>query len=153
VSDAPLKIKVAGKLPPGTELLSCTQGIDRIRALSAVHELDRSSLELEMDLFATYAMAHLGERFIYSQQFGFPELTIGLLFLCGPELRNEMMFVFRTRTETDSDVDHLMALMEPILEEMGVQYYRGVCGDPNAQIHTLGDLEIQTPLLLARARN
>ena len=73
MSDAPLKIQVTGKLPPGTELLSCTQGIDRIRAISAVHELDRSSLDLETDLFASYALAHMDERFLYSQQFGSPQ--------------------------------------------------------------------------------
>jgi hypothetical protein len=66
---APLKIKVSCNLPPGTELLSCAQGIDKIRALATTHELDRPSLELETALFATYAMAHLGERFIFSQQF------------------------------------------------------------------------------------
>jgi hypothetical protein len=153
VSADPLKIKIAGKLPPGTELLSCAQGIDRIRALAAVHELDPSNLELEVELFATYAMANLGQRFVYSQIFGSAGVTLGLLFICGPELRNEMMFVFRTETETNTQVDHHMALMEPLIEMMGIAYYRGICGDPNVSILVIDNFAIQAPLMLARAKN
>jgi hypothetical protein len=153
VSASPLRIKISRQLPSETEPLSCAQGIAKIRALSAVHQLDPSALELEMSLFATYAKAHLSERVLYSQQFGSAGSLIALLFLCGPELRNEMMFVFRTRTKTNADVDRHMAKMEPLIEEMGVQYYRGVCGDPSASVRVIDDFEIQAPLLLARAKN
>jgi hypothetical protein len=153
MSADPLKIKVSRNLPPETELLSCAQGIDKIQALAAVHEMDRSSLDLELALFATYAMAHQGERFLYCQQFGCLGVSIGLLFLCGPELRNQMMFVFRTQTETNAQVDCYMTEMEPLLKEMGVQYYRGVCGIPKARVRVIDDFEIQAPLLVARAQN
>jgi hypothetical protein len=153
MSAALLKIDVPGKLPLGTELLSTIQGIESIRALAAVHELDRSKLALEMDLFGSYASAHVGEKFLYSQIFGSPGEAIGLLFLCTPEVRNELAFAFRTRTETDADIDRHMAELEPTLEAMGVQYYRGICGDPKAQIRVISDFEIQEPLLLSQARN
>lgn len=64
-----------------------------------------------------------------------------------------MMFVFRTETETDTQVDRHMALMEPLIEMMGVEYYRDVCGDPIARVRVIDDSEIQTPFLLAKSRN
>ncbi len=150
---APLRIDVPCTLPAGTELLSCVQGSQKIRALADAHELDRSSLAFEIGLFGNYAAVHLGERFLYSQQFGSPKESIGLLFLCGPELRSELMLVFRTQAESDADIDAHMALLEPTLEEMGIQYFRAICGDPNAQIRVISDFEIQEPILLSQARN
>jgi hypothetical protein len=152
MSADPLKITVPGKLPTGTELLSTTQGIDKIRTLAAVHELG-AKLEFEMDLFTTYARAHMGKRFLYSQIFGSPGEAIGLLFICAPQLRNELAFVFRTQTKTDSDIDQNMEILERLVERMGIAYFHKVCGNPDLNIRVLSDFEIQEPLLLSQARN
>jgi hypothetical protein len=151
---SPLRIKIAGKLPLGTELIASAQGIDRIQALAAVNELDPLAIEVEIELFASYALAHLGDdAFVYSQIFATPGECIALLFLCGPKLRDEIMLVFRTRTVTDADIDHHMALMESIVEKTGIAHYRKLSGDPNASVHVITDFEIQAPYLLARAKN
>jgi hypothetical protein len=144
----PLKVMVAGNLPPRIKLINGVRGIDQIKVQAAIHELHSTSLALEVDLFAGYTAAQRGgKRFLYSQVFGCPGTSIGLLFLCTPELREDWMFIFGCKTETDAEIDQCMGLLETVLEQLGTQYCREACLDPKARIHVISDREFSAPLM------
>jgi hypothetical protein len=149
----PLEIKLAVNLPRGVVLISSALGVAKIKELSAFHGLE-AKLELELRLFAAFGLANLGNgAFIYSQLFGSTCECVGLVFLCGPAVRTEFMFVFGTKAETDAQVDQFMEELEPILETIGIAYYRAIAGDATAAVHIVDSTEIQMPFLLAKSRN